>query len=380
MRTGLEMADQETKQKVFISYARKDVQFARRLAADLEEAGFDVWWDLSDLKGGDDWVRFIPTAIEASQYFVVLLSPDAIQSEWVTKEYSYALRLRKKVVPAMVKSCDVPFALNTINYVDFVNNEYEVALNKLLGALGGVLRPLPPTRGMKKISKQLPAALTRNPLLMIGVAIILLAILLIPFLQPVTPIPPTATATPTITDTNVPSPTSTDTETPTPTATLTPTQTLTPTISATPSITPTKTPEPVNFVLPTVCVQPTDPHAQAVWVRVGPPNSLGTPSGVLQSAPAIEVGKCPLIGGHNEENTWLMIAYSQTATEFAPYEGGWVSKELFDLSVPVFIPEITLTPTPTITLTPSITPTLSPTPTSTPTPTESFTNTPTNTP
>ena len=379
MQTGHEMTDQETKSQVFISYARKDIKFARRLAADLEEAGFDVWWDISDLKGGDDWVRFIPAAIQASQYFVVLLSPDSVQSEWVAKEYSYALRLRKKIVPAMIKPCDVPFALNTINYVDFVHEEYATALNKLLLALDGVALAVATVKGLKRLSKKLPPVISRNPFLSIGIAIILLAILLYSVLKPSIPVSVPATDTPTATLPNTPSPTDPGTDTPSPTLppTLTPTQTFTATISPTASITPTRTPVPANFVLPTVCVQPTQFDVQAVWVRIGPPNSLGTPSGVLPSAPAIEVGKCPLIGGQNEENTWLMIAHSQTATEFVPYEGGWVSKILFDLSTPVLIPEITLTPSPTITLTPSITPTL--TLTLTPTPTATFTSTPTST-
>ena len=384
------MADQETKAQVFISYSRKDINFARRLASDLEEAGFDVWWDISDLKGGDDWVRFIPTAIQASQYFVVLLSPSSIQSEWVAKEYSFALRLRKKVVPAMIKPCEVPFALNTINYVDFVHEEYATALNKLLLALDSVARPEMPETGWKKLSRNLPPLITRNPFLSIGVAIVLIAILLYSLHKPSSPIPVPATGTPTVTLVNTLPPTDPGTDTPTvtltPTSTLTPTQTFTATISPTPSITPTRTPVPANFVLPTVCVQPTQFDVQAVWVRIGPPNSLGTPSGVLPSAPAIEVGKCPLIGGQNEENTWLMIAHTQTATEYVPYEGGWISKILFDLSTPVFIPEITLTPTPTITLTPTITPTLtktltpSPTPTFTQSPEPTSTDTPTSTP
>jgi len=367
------MANQETKKKVFISYSRKDVNFARRLAADLEEAGFDVWWDISDLKGGDDWVRFIPTAIESSQYFVVLLSPASIQSEWVAKEYSYALRLRKKVVPAMIKPCDVPFALNTINYVDFVHDEYEVALNKLLKALDGIPRPITPVKGVKKLSRKLPPFLSRNPILILGIVLILSVILIFLYLQPATPVPPPATATPTLTLTDIPSPTSTDTRMPSPTVTATSTETFTPTVSLTPSRTPTKTQAPVNFVLPTVCIQPTQFDVQAVYVRTGP----GIDRGVLQNAPAINVGECPLIGGRNEEDTWLMIAYSQTATQYVPYEGGWVSKDLFDLSVPVFIPEITLTPTPTITQTPTVTPTF--TATSTPIPTRTFTPTATET-
>lgn len=380
MQTHPEMADQEKKQQVFISYSRKDIKFARRLAADLEEAGFDIWWDISDLKGGDDWVRFIPAAIQASQFLVVLLSPDSIQSEWVAKEYSYALRLRKKIVPAMIRQCDVPFALNTINYVDFINDEYDSAVNKLLIALGSTPLPDKPVSGLKKLYKKFPPVVTRNPFYSIGAIIIIAAILLfaiVNFLTPVTPPPDDPTATATIT----PRPTDPDTATPTPTPTFTPSTTPTPTISSTPTITRTKTPVPVNFVLPTVCVQPTEFDVFAVNVRTGP----GTDNGVLEGASAIEVGKCPLIGGHNEEDTWLMIAYDQPEEEFQPYEGGWIRKDLFDLSTPVFIPEITLTPTPTITLTPTITPTftltLSPTPTRTPTstdtPTATYTDSPT---
>lgn len=373
---GADAEKTEIIQQVFISYSRKDIKFARRLAGDLESAGFEAWWDISDLKGGDDWVRVIPAAIAASQFFVVLLSPDAIQSEWVSKEYTYALVNRMKIIPAMIKPCSVPFALNTINYINFTAEDYETGFNNLLKALGS--RPLPelPSTGWKKFLRRLPPVFTKNPVFSIGTLIVLLAILIfgIPGLfTPVTPPPDDPTATPTLTFTARP---------PDPdTATPSPTLTFTPSVTPTPTITRTRTPIPVNFFLPTVCVQPEfDIHS--VNVRTGP----STDTGVIVDAPALEVGKCPLIGGRNEADTWYMIAYGQTEEEFVPYEGGWIRKDLFDLSVPVFVPEITLTPTPTITLTPSITPTftitLSPTPTRTPTdtPTSTPTDTPTFTP
>ena len=359
---------QQAKQQVFISYSRKDIKFARRLAGDLENAGFEAWWDISDLKGGDDWVRVIPIAIAASQFFVVLLSPDSIQSEWVSKEYTYALVNRMKIVPAMIRPCSVPFALNTINYINFTTDDYETGFNNLLKAIGSPPLPVLPATGWKKLLKKLPPAFSRNPVFSIGTLIVILAILIfgIPKLfPPVTPPPDDPTATSTSTFTARPP----DTET----VTLSPTLTFTPSITPTPTITRTKTPIPVNFVLPTICVQPEfDVHS--VNVRTGP----STNTGVIVDAPALEVGKCPLIGGHNEEDTWFMIAYGQTEEEFQPYEGGWIRKDLFDLSIPVFVPEITLTPTPTITFTPSITPTF--TMTLSPTPTQSPTNTPTPTP
>ena len=97
-------------QRVFISYSRKDIDFARKLAGDLEKAGFGVWWDVSDLKGGDEWVRVIPSAIESSQYFIILLSPDSVLSQWVEKEYLHALKLRLKIIPVMIKPCRVTVA------------------------------------------------------------------------------------------------------------------------------------------------------------------------------------------------------------------------------------------------------------------------------
>ncbi|MFL7870003.1 MAG: toll/interleukin-1 receptor domain-containing protein [Anaerolineales bacterium] len=353
--------------QVFISYSRKDIAFARRLAGDLEKAGFDVWWDISDLKGGDDWVRFIPAAIEASQYFVVLLSPNSIQSEWVEREYSYAIRLRKKIVPAMIKSCEVPFSLHTINYVDFINVDYATGANNLLVAIGGTPQPDIAMSRTEKLLKRLPPPVARYSAVIVGAIVILLAFLLYSALNPSTPpVTPSPTESPPATLTVTPRPPDPDTATPTAT------ETFTPTISPTPTITRTKTPVPVNFVLPTVCVQPIY-DVFSVNVRTGP----GTDRGILEGAPAIEVGKCPLIGGQNEEETWLMIAYGQPDSEFVPYEGGWIRKDLFDLSTPVFIPGITLTPTPTITLTPTITPTF--TSTLSPTPTPTFTNTPTST-
>src|SRR5512142_69037 len=123
-------------EKIFISYSRKDIDFVRKLAGDLEKAGYDVWWDLTDLQGGDDWRRVIPAAIEASQFVIIVLSPNSAVSDWVEKEYTHALSLRKKIVPIMLARSSVPFALNTINFVDFTSDDYAANFNHLLTALG----------------------------------------------------------------------------------------------------------------------------------------------------------------------------------------------------------------------------------------------------
>lgn len=87
--------------KVFISYSRKDIQFVQMFAQTLMSNGVEVWWDLSSLQGGDNWTNEIPKAIENCDSCIVVLSPNSVQSEWVQKEYTYALKQEKRIIPLL---------------------------------------------------------------------------------------------------------------------------------------------------------------------------------------------------------------------------------------------------------------------------------------
>ena len=76
--------------QVFISYSRKDLEFVQRLANDLKAADFEVWYDLSGLEAGTRWGTEIQKAIEESQHFLVVLSPNSVQSDWVEREFLFA--------------------------------------------------------------------------------------------------------------------------------------------------------------------------------------------------------------------------------------------------------------------------------------------------
>ena len=42
-------------QAIFLSYASQDADAARRICEALRAAGLEVWFDQSELRGGDAW-------------------------------------------------------------------------------------------------------------------------------------------------------------------------------------------------------------------------------------------------------------------------------------------------------------------------------------
>lgn len=118
--------------KVFISYSRQDLSFVQGFAQTLMSNGIDVWWDLSSLQGGDNWTNEIPQAIKNCDLCIVVLSPNSVKSEWVQREYTYALNQKKRIIPALYQSCEIPFALVNINYVDVQGANYQKGLDEIL--------------------------------------------------------------------------------------------------------------------------------------------------------------------------------------------------------------------------------------------------------
>ncbi|HKB57705.1 MAG TPA: toll/interleukin-1 receptor domain-containing protein, partial [Lacunisphaera sp.] len=59
---------------VFLSYAREDGEAARRIAEALRAFGVEVWFDVSELRGGDAWDQKIRRQIRECALFIPLIS------------------------------------------------------------------------------------------------------------------------------------------------------------------------------------------------------------------------------------------------------------------------------------------------------------------
>ncbi len=62
---------------VFLSYASEDAEAAQRIAEALRAADIEVWFDRSELRGGDAWDRSIREQIQACALFMPIISANA---------------------------------------------------------------------------------------------------------------------------------------------------------------------------------------------------------------------------------------------------------------------------------------------------------------
>ena len=82
-----------TSHAVFISYASQDAEAAGRICEALRAAGIEVWFDQSELRGGDAWDRSIRQQIRECQLFVPVVSAhsDARKEGYFRREWKLAV-------------------------------------------------------------------------------------------------------------------------------------------------------------------------------------------------------------------------------------------------------------------------------------------------
>ena len=122
--------------RVFLSYARDDVDAARQLADTLGQSGHDIWWD-RHLHGGSRFDREIEEALNNAEAVVVLWSNASIDSAWVKDEAAEA-RDSERLVPVSLGSAKPPLGFRQFHTIDlgsWKGDGQPDALGELLDAI-----------------------------------------------------------------------------------------------------------------------------------------------------------------------------------------------------------------------------------------------------
>ncbi len=146
--------------EVFISYAKKDHDIAKKLFNDLEKAGISPWMDTEKILPGQNRKALICNAIKDSDYFLALISSNSISTQGhVQKELKIAMDLLAEcspsdifVIPVRIDaSRPVHENLQVLQYVDIFPS-YEEGKDQILRVL----------RSEKKEYKEFKTSLTEG--------------------------------------------------------------------------------------------------------------------------------------------------------------------------------------------------------------------------
>ena len=128
--------------RIFLSYARDDVDAATQLAQAIAEAGHEVWWD-HELHGGSRFAREIDRALKDAEAVVVLWSPAAVESAWVQDEAAEG-RDSERLVPVSIGSAKPPLGFRQFHTIDLGSWDGRgrpEALAEVLDAIGRTCAP-----------------------------------------------------------------------------------------------------------------------------------------------------------------------------------------------------------------------------------------------
>ena len=122
--------------RIFLSYARDDVDAAKQLAEGISEAGHEVWWD-RHLHGGSRFAAEIDRALKDAEVVVVLWSDASVESAWVQDEAAEG-RDTGRLVPVALGSAKPPLGFRQFHTLQLGlsdGRERPEALGELLDAI-----------------------------------------------------------------------------------------------------------------------------------------------------------------------------------------------------------------------------------------------------
>jgi hypothetical protein len=86
---------------VFLSHSSRDTWLTSVIAERVKTLGCSTWLDVMSMTGGEDVLRSLKEAIRGADEVIVLVSPQSVESQWVSVEIGMALVLEKRITPIL---------------------------------------------------------------------------------------------------------------------------------------------------------------------------------------------------------------------------------------------------------------------------------------
>ncbi len=117
---------------IFISYSRKDLDFAQKIVDALAVNDLDTWIDWKSIPSGEEWEQEIYRGIEEADAFLFLISEDSLNSNMCNIEIAHAIRNGKRILTLLIRDTEVklPPGIAEIQWIKCRENidDFEAAI------------------------------------------------------------------------------------------------------------------------------------------------------------------------------------------------------------------------------------------------------------
>lgn len=134
----------DTDSKIFISHSSRDQsKIEEQIIPLLEQYNINYWYSKKDIATAVEWERSILQGLGECNWFMLVMSPQSAQSNWVKDEVHWAINHReKRIIPIILQKCDpldFHLRLPRLQTIDFTNQQnnplkrlIDIITNKIL--------------------------------------------------------------------------------------------------------------------------------------------------------------------------------------------------------------------------------------------------------
>ncbi len=133
-RLGTGLTPGALEDHVFIAYARDEWESViANLTLSLQDAGIQVWVDQYLAQGSEDWRAAIEQALLECWAMVIVVSPQALNSNYVKMEYRHFLNREKSIVPFIYEPVrPIPPELSRLRTITYDGGNPRRSFHKLV--------------------------------------------------------------------------------------------------------------------------------------------------------------------------------------------------------------------------------------------------------
>ena len=107
---------------VFVSYSHCDRDFVKQIVALLMRTSCRIWYDVG-LHAGSTWTKGLPEKINNCACFLLFLSKNSADSDYVMDELTFAKSKKKLLIPIIIDDVTLPphieFMIGKTHYIDY---------------------------------------------------------------------------------------------------------------------------------------------------------------------------------------------------------------------------------------------------------------------